>query len=150
MRRLHFISAFGALALSLALTTAATAQQRAPVATAAMNGDLDAVRTLLRQGADVNEAQADGMSALHWAAERGDLALLDVLLTAGAEFESATRIGEYRPLHIAARNGQSEVVRRLVEAGADIDQAAGGGGTSPRQEERRVGKERTAQVPPEQ
>lgn len=131
MRRLHPLSAFGALALTLALTTAAAAQQRAPVATAAMNGELDTVRTLLRQGADVNGAQADGMSAMHWAAERGDLALLDVLLTAGAELESATRIGEYRPLHIAARNGHAEVVQRLLDGGADVDARTDPSGSTP-------------------
>ena len=42
------------------------------VADAAMRGDVAAVATLLQQGADVNAAQGDGMTALHWAAERGD------------------------------------------------------------------------------
>ncbi|MEE2862678.1 MAG: ankyrin repeat domain-containing protein [Gemmatimonadota bacterium] len=102
-----------------------------PVADAARSGDLDEVRSLLRGGADVNAAQGDGMSALHWAAERGDMALLEVLLYAGAELEASTRIGHYRPLHIAARNGNVEVVTRLIEAGADINSVTDPSGSTP-------------------
>ncbi|MBR43290.1 MAG: hypothetical protein CME18_02565 [Gemmatimonadetes bacterium] len=102
-----------------------------PVADAARSGDLDEVRSLLRGGADVNAAQGDGMSALHWAAERGDMALLEVLLYAGAELEASTRIGHYRPLHIAARNGNVEVVTRLIEAGADINSVTDPSGSPP-------------------
>jgi hypothetical protein len=39
-----------------------------PVADAAMQGDIDVVRSLLKEGMDVNAAQGDGMTALHWAA----------------------------------------------------------------------------------
>ena len=52
----------------------------APVADAAMLGDVEAVRSLLRAGADVNEAQGDGMTALHWAAERADEPMATLLL----------------------------------------------------------------------
>ena len=51
----------------------------APVADAAQRGDVDAVRALLREGADVNAAQGDGMTALHWAAHSGDVELAAVL-----------------------------------------------------------------------
>ena len=51
----------------------------AAVANAAMQDDTTAVRKLLASGADVNVAQGDGMTALHWAAERGDLAMANVL-----------------------------------------------------------------------
>lgn len=121
MRRLHQIGVLGALAIMTVAAAPAAAQDEALVARVAGDGDVEAVRTLLRQGADVNEAMADGMSGLHWAADRGDMELLDVLLTAGAEVESATRIGEYRPLHIAARNGHADAVQRLLEAGADVE-----------------------------
>ena len=46
-----------------------------PVADAAQRGDMEAVRTLLREGADVNAAQGDGMTALHWSAVNGDAAM---------------------------------------------------------------------------
>src|SRR5687768_17273239 len=56
------------------------ARTRSAVADAAMKGDRDAVRTLLQQGADVNAPQGDGMSALHWAADRGDAEMTAMLL----------------------------------------------------------------------
>lgn len=105
--------------------------REAPVADAAMNGDLDAVRQLLRDGADVNAAHGDGMSALHWAAERGSPELTEMLLYAGASIDAVTRIGEYTPLHIASRNGQLAVVSVLVAAGADVHARTDPGGTTP-------------------
>lgn len=92
-----------------------------PVADAAMRGDLDAVKALIQQGADVNAAQGDGMTALHWAARSGLLELTDVLLQSGAALESNTRLGSYRPLHLACREGHGEVVVALLEAGADAN-----------------------------
>ena len=66
------LSIVSALCLT-ALMLAAPADT--PVADAAMNGDMDALRSLLRTGTDVNAAQNDGMTALHWASlqeRRGD------------------------------------------------------------------------------
>ena len=56
----------------------------AVVADAAQGGDREAVRALLKQAADVNGAQADGMTALHWAAQKNDAELVRMLLYAGA------------------------------------------------------------------
>ena len=55
-----------------------------PVADAAMRGDAAAVRALIAEGADVNVPQGDGMTALHWAAQNRDAALVRDLLEAGA------------------------------------------------------------------
>jgi ankyrin repeat protein len=88
-----------------------------PVADAAMRGDTEGVRTLLRDGADVNAAQGDGMTALHWSALNGDLKTLNVLLYAGATVESLTRVGAYSPLHLASSRGHGAVIARLLEAG---------------------------------
>jgi ankyrin repeat protein len=90
------------------------------VADAAMRGDAAAVRTLLQQGADVNVAQGDGMTALHWAADRGDQDLAALLLRFGANSGAVTRIGRHAPLHVAATRGHHLVVRLLVDARADI------------------------------
>ncbi len=127
MKRGHW-AGVGAL---FAIVLIAAGPAESPVADAARVGDIEAVRSLLREGADVNAAQGDGMSALHWAAERGDVQMLDVLLYAGAELEAATRIGHYRPLHNAARNGNLEAVDRLIAAGADVGAATDPSGSTP-------------------
>jgi len=90
------------------------------VADAAMKGDRDAVRTLLKQGADVSAAKGDGMTALHFAAERGDAAMAEMLIYAGANVAAVTRIGQYTPLHLASRAGNAAVVAALVKAGANV------------------------------
>jgi ankyrin repeat protein len=101
------------------LLTAAAVPSDSPVADAAARRDLDAVRSLVARGADVNAAQGDGMTALHWAAVNGDTEIADVLLRAGANTGAFTRNGAYRPLHLASRYGHAGVVRSLLEAGAD-------------------------------
>ncbi|MEX2467428.1 MAG: ankyrin repeat domain-containing protein [Gemmatimonadota bacterium] len=112
------LSTLGAMCL---MVLAAAGPPESPVADAAMRGDVESVVTLLRRGADVNAAQGDGMTALHWAAERGDVAMAEVLHAAGAQLEPSTRIGGYVPLHVAAREGNEEMVRWLLEAGVEVD-----------------------------
>ena len=119
----------GIMAVLLTLVVWAAAAD-SPVADAAMRGDLAAVRALLRDGADVNASQGDGMTALHWAAERGDAEIATVLLHAGANTEALTRLGGYTPLHLAGRAGRAEVVRELLEAGADVAAATTTGGAT--------------------
>jgi len=103
---------------------AVSAQSKSPIADAAQRGDTAAVRALLQDGADVAAAQGDGMTALHWAAERGDAELSRILITAGSNTGAVTRIGEYTPLHLAAKAGSPEVVKALLEARADIEAKA--------------------------
>jgi uncharacterized protein len=90
------------------------------VADAAMKGDREAVRALLKQGADVNAVQGDGMTALHWAALKGDAELANMLLIAGGNARARTRFGGYTPLHVAAEYGHAAVVKTLVGSGADV------------------------------
>ena len=84
-----------------------------PVADAAMRGELEAVRALLEQGADANEAQGDGMTALHWAARHGDAEMAQLLITAGANFERAPDRRLY-PLHLASRQGSGRWCKRCL------------------------------------
>ncbi|MDE0358360.1 MAG: ankyrin repeat domain-containing protein [Gammaproteobacteria bacterium] len=123
----------GALVAALALTllVSAATPPESPVADAAMRGDHGSVRALLQQGADVNAAQGDGMTALHWAADRGDLEMARMLVYAGAGLEAVTRMAEYTPLHLASRAGHGAVVRALLEAGSDPAARTGSGGATP-------------------
>ncbi|MDE2806287.1 MAG: ankyrin repeat domain-containing protein [Gemmatimonadota bacterium] len=110
------------LALASVIAAAgAVAPVESPVADAAERGDLEAVRVLLRQGADVNTAQSDGMTALHWAASTNDVEIARALLYAGATVRATTRLGAYTPLHLASRSGHTEVARLILGAGADPD-----------------------------
>ena len=68
---------------------------------------------LLKQGADVNAAQGDGMTALHWAARRGDVELTQMLVYAGANVKATTRLGGYTPLYARGRSGHAAVIAAL-------------------------------------
>ena len=123
------LGALAALPLSGMILAAAPASADA-VVDAAMNGNRDAVRALLKDGADVNTAQADGMTALHWAAQKGDVDLAKVLLYASANVRATTRIGGYTPLLIASRNGDAAMIQALVDGGADPNNATTNGTTA--------------------
>jgi len=106
--------------LSLLLAGATPAES--PVADAAQAGDAEQVRALLRNGADANAAQPDGLTALHWAAMNDSEEIVEVLLYAGATVRPLTRVGGYTPLHLAARSGHADIVKALLAAGADPDE----------------------------
>jgi len=121
------LGALAALPLSVLIDAAPAATA---VVEAAMNGNRDAVRSLLKDGADVNTAQADGMTALHWAAQKGDVELAKVLLYASANVRATTRIGAYTPLLIASRNGDAAMIDTLLQAGSDPNGATTNGTTA--------------------
>jgi uncharacterized protein len=116
-----------ALSLSALLTAAAPA---ASVADAAKEHDAAAVRALIAQHGDVNAAQGDGMTALHWAASEGDADLVATLLHAGADVSKTTRLGAYQPLHLAAQAGAAPVIDLLAAAGARVDTKTETGATA--------------------
>ncbi len=102
-----------------ALAAGAAGPADSPVADAAERRNLEAVRALLRGGSDPNAAQADGMTALHWAASHDDVEMATALLYAGAAVHATTRLGGYAPLHLASRAGHAKVAALLLDAGAD-------------------------------
>src|SRR3954451_11573475 len=118
------------VALSLSTLTHAAPAGATAFVEAAMNGNRDAVRALLKDGADVNTTQADGMTALHWAAQKGDVELAKILLYASANLKATTRIGGYTPLLIASKNGDAPMIETLTQAGADAN-ATTTNGTTP-------------------
>ena len=112
-------------------STVAAVVTDAPVADAAMRRDAAKVKLLLKQGADVNAAQGDGMTALHWAASHGDADQARMLIYAGARVDAMTRNGNYTPLLLAAKNGNAAVAKALLEAGASANAKTTSGGASP-------------------
>ena len=106
----------GALCLTALLLAAPSGTS---VADAAMAGDRDQVRSLLKKAEDVNAAQGDGMTALHWAAMKGDGEMAQMLIVAGANVRATTRIGSYTPLYLAAQQGSAAVIEAVVKAGGD-------------------------------
>ena len=126
VRKLIAISAIAVLSLGVALG----AQAQAPIANAAQAGDRETVRALLKKGADVNGAQGDGTTALHWAAIKGDAEMTRMLVTAGANVRATTRLGSYTALYLAAKGGHSDVVAALLAGGAD-PKAVTSNGTTP-------------------
>lgn len=112
------------------MLSAGNPASESPLADAVMRGDSAGLRLLLKQGADVNEVQGDGMTALHWAASRGNLAATRMLVSAGARLDPVTRNGNYTPLHLAAQNGRAEAVKALLAAGANVNATTSSGGAS--------------------
>ena len=84
--------------------------------------DQEAVHSLLRERADVNAAQADGATALHWAAHWDDLETAELLIRAGAGVNAANDYG-VTPLWLACTNGSAAIAGKLLEAGANPNAA---------------------------
>ena len=120
-----------------------------PLMTAARTGSADAVRLLLEHGADVDAKEgAHGQTALMWAAAQRHSAVVRVLLEHRADVHERSNTypqvvssagnadprgvfevlqGGYTPLLFAAREGDTESVRLLLAAGADVNDAAASG-----------------------
>ncbi|HKF65207.1 MAG TPA: ankyrin repeat domain-containing protein [Vicinamibacterales bacterium] len=115
MRR--FVGRWAVALLSVGVASTAWAAN-SPIADAAQNQNREAIRSLLRQKADVNAPQVDGTTALHWAVRLNDLDTADVLIRAGAKVNATNRDGA-TPLQLAALNGSAAMIEKLVKAGAD-------------------------------
>src|SRR5262245_53894821 len=127
MRSTSFSVCAAACLVSAVMVSAAPAES--PLADAMERMDRAAVRALLQRRADVNVAQLDGMTALHWAAYQDDLESVELLVRAGADVKAANRYG-ITPLSLAITNGDSAMVERLLQAGADPNTTLPGGETA--------------------
>jgi len=110
------------LLLVLLATTLSASPAGTSLADASGRGDVQAVRALVQQGADVNARGVDGTSPLHHAVSSDHLDVADLLLKAGANVAAADRYG-VTPLSLAALNGNASIIRRLLDAGADPNAA---------------------------
>ena len=112
---------------AVAAAEAADGDGRALIA-AVRGQDVEASRTLIDRGADVDAVQPDGATALHWAAYHDAVELVDLLIGAGAAVDAANDYG-VTPLGLACDNAATATVARLLAAGADPNRARGTGET---------------------
>jgi uncharacterized protein len=106
----------GALLAAVAFGAANT-----PIADIAMKGDMDALRSLVKQHpGDVNTSQPDGSTALLWAAYWNDQKAVEALLAAGANVNASNRDG-FTALSQACTNGNAPMAEALLKAGADAN-----------------------------
>ena len=120
------VSAWAVAWLVPAISLAGTAD--ASLADAVQHLDRQAIRGLMESSADVNAAQVDGMTALHWAARHDDLEIAELLVKAEADVNVSNRYG-VTPLTLACTNGNGRLVELLLDAGADPNTALPGGET---------------------
>jgi ankyrin repeat protein len=116
------------LVLALSVPAAAVAAEDVALIEAVRSADIGRVRALLKEGVDVNGPQADGATALHWAAHRNDLEAAELLLRAGANASAANELGA-TPLWLASVNGSATMVERLLKARANPNAALASGET---------------------
>ena len=89
-----------------------------PLIEATKTRDTAAVHALIEQGVDVNAPQADGATALHWAAHWDDLGTVTLLLESGADVHATNELG-VTPLYLACQNASTAMVETLLAAGAN-------------------------------
>jgi ankyrin repeat protein len=123
----RLLAGAGLAVVFLAFSSASLAAD-APLADASEKEDRASVSALIANHVDVNQAQVDGMTALHWAAYHDDLETAKLLVAAKADVKVANRYG-VAPLSLACRNGNEAMVELLLGAGADPNIGLSGGET---------------------
>ena len=121
-------SALAFVAVVALATTGLAATLDTPLISAVRVGDLKAVKAVLARRVDVNAPAPDGMTALHWAAQGDQPAIVDALIAAGAKARAVTSYG-IEPLSLAAGLGNAPIIDRLLKAGADANIAMATGET---------------------
>ena len=120
---------FSFTVLASILAVASVRAESSSLVDALKGRDTTAALDLVKQGTDVNTAEADGATALHWAAHFNDIAAADALLAAGAQVNIANDYG-VTPLMLAAENGSADMVGRLLTAGAKTNATMPSGETA--------------------
>lgn len=90
--------------------------------TSVMYGDMKRVDAMLAKGTtDVNGADFFGETALHWAAYRGHIAIINFLLKHGANVNIRDNLSYRTPLHLVSYDGHVEAMKVLISGGADVN-----------------------------
>ena len=119
-----------ALAGSALLAGAACAGEDLSLVDAVRLGDRAAVQALLDEHANPDVVLPDGSTALMWAAGRNDLAMADLLLSAGADVKAANEYGATALYAAAAANADAALIERLLAAGVDPNTPLASGETA--------------------
>lgn len=123
---LELASAQGHVRTLLLLVASSSTTNRALNA-AARNGQLDAVNALIDAGANIEDTNCTGTTALLEAVSGGHLLVVSRLLQAKANVEASSRQVSFQryfcctPLHIAAGKGLVDIVRTLIDAGGNTN-----------------------------
>ena len=115
MLRLLFSAVAGLLALNAA---ALATESQFSLHDAAKAGNVDQVRRLIAEGAEVDLSHGSD-APLHAAAAAGHLEVVEILVAAGADVGLLGFTGT--PLHLASAGGHLAVVERLIASGAEVD-----------------------------
>jgi len=99
---------------------AAGAVWASDIADAVMQHNDAAARLLIANKSDVNAAQTDGTTALHWAARWDDIETAQLLIRRGAAPEAANHDGA-TPMFLAAQNGSAAMIELLLKGGAEVN-----------------------------
>jgi len=97
----------------------------------AQNGDLETVKNLVGQGANINEYSTRRFMPLHLAAGSGHKDVVEFLLDKGAMIDVPDRMLAFTSLHWASKSGHKDVVELLLNRGAMIDNPINVGGSTP-------------------
>jgi ankyrin repeat protein len=117
------------IALALSLAALSPAATDTHLIDAVKKQDVQLVRSLLAQHADVNAAEADGSTALQWAAQRDNREIADLLTAAGAHVTASNRYN-VTPLSLACTNGDALLIEHLIKVGADANATSEEGQTA--------------------
>jgi ankyrin repeat protein len=120
---------YTAVAIVLGAVVVSGAGENLRLIDAVKQGNFTAAKALIAQKTNVNAAEPDGMTALHWAVRANDLATVQMLVRAGANVNAASRYG-MTPILFAAENGDPKVVAALLKAGANPNSALPEGQTA--------------------
>ncbi|XP_033732382.1 uncharacterized protein LOC117321879 isoform X2 [Pecten maximus] len=91
-----------------------------PIIWASEHKYVNAVKYLVKNGADPNLKDKEENTSLHWAAFSGSVDIAEIFLNAGCDLETPNEHGD-RPLHIAARQDHYECVVLFLARGADVE-----------------------------
>jgi ankyrin repeat protein len=115
-------AAAACLLAAAGLVTVARANGDSPLTEAVRAGNLQAVRALIKSGADINVRSGDGSTPLLWAVQRSNIEIARAIVAAKATVDAASDFG-ITPLLQASRTGDAPMVDLLLRAGANPSRA---------------------------